>query len=196
MIDVLYEETVENLNLKKAHKKYMTFKILAILFYLLAGVLAFVTLFSKVPETNEDIIGLVVMTVIPFVLLIIFGIYCTKIKYRFVISYDYVFITGSIRVAKVLNNVKRKPMFSFNTQDIVTLGKYGSETFEKYVLGKEYKVTILTPNKECAEGKDFYYLAANVDGEKKLLIFECTELFMVNVLKFSNKSIIEKDFSK
>jgi hypothetical protein len=52
----------------------------------------------------------------------------------------------------------------------------------------------LTSNVVASEGKDFYYLLVNTDLGKKLLVFECTELFMVNVLKFSNRSILEEDY--
>ena len=54
---------------------------------------------------------------------------------------------------------------------------------------------IFTSNYTATEGKDFYYIVANVDGDKKLMIFECTELFIVNILKFSNKTVLEEEFS-
>ena len=56
------------------------------------------------------------------------------------------------------------------------------------------KKLILTSNYTATDGKEFYYLVVNVEGDKKLLVMECSETFMVNILKFANKSIIEEDF--
>ena len=55
---------------------------------------------------------------------------------------------------------------------------------------------ILTSNYTASEGKDFYYIVANVDGDKKLLVLECTEMLIVNILKFSSKTILDEDYVK
>ena len=60
----------------------------------------------------------------------------------------------------------------------------------------DIKRMILTSNAEPDEGKDFFYIVANVEEEKKLFILECTETFMVNVLKFSRKTVLEEDYGK
>ena len=70
----------------------------------------------------------------------------------------------------------------------------GSETYDKYAASPGIKKLILTSNTEPEEGKDFYYLIVSSEGSKKLLILECSEIFLVNILKFANKSIVEKDF--
>ena len=55
---------------------------------------------------------------------------------------------------------------------------------------------IFTSNYTAADNKEFYYIVANINGDKKMYILECTEMFMVNVLKFSNKLVLEEDFKK
>ena len=80
--------------------------------------------------------------------------------------------------------------------DIEKIGKIGSGTFTKYNNMSDIKRMILTSNAEPEEGKDFFYIVANVEEEKKLFVLECTETFMVNVLKFSRKTVLEEDYGK
>ena len=56
------------------------------------------------------------------------------------------------------------------------------------------KQIYLTSNAEPAEGKEFYYMVVNASGQKYFLILECSELFLVNILKFTGKLIFEDDF--
>lgn len=200
MQDIFYEETVNDHNTQKSRRKYLTFKIIGIIFYVLGAVLFalgfFSCSFTPTKSFKNSVIGLLLLFFVPSILFFLGGFYCQKIKYRFALSFDYTFVSGSVRIAKVLNGVKRKPVVNFDSSSIIQLGLVGSETYEKYASQKEFKKIFATPNSELAddENKDFYYLAATVEGEKKLVIIECTELYLVNILKFSNKSILEKDF--
>ena len=115
-------------------------------------------------------------------------------KNKFCIDYDYTFISGTVKVAKVVKNLKRKFLFKFDVSAIEKLGKYGSDTYEKYQALPGISKIVLTSNAVPSDGKDFYYLVVTICAEKKLLIFECTETFMVNILKFSNKAIVEEDY--
>ena len=80
--------------------------------------------------------------------------------------------------------------------DIEKIGKVGSGTFIKYYKMPGLTSAVLTLNLQPADKKDFYYIVANINGDKKMYILECTEMFMVNVLKFSNKLVLEEDFKK
>ena len=62
----------------------------------------------------------------------------------------------------------------------------------KLLLWLQETKDILTP----AENKSFYYIVAVVDSDRKLMVFECTETFIVNILKFSNKTVLEEEFTK
>ena len=120
------------------------------------------------------------------------GILLGRFKDRFYVDYDYTFITGTIRFSKVIKNIKRKHIVSFETSDIEKIGKYGSETFNRYSLMPGIKSVVLTSNSIADENKEFYYIVANVNGEKKIYILECTETFIVNVLKFSKRSVLDE----
>lgn len=192
MLDVFYEESARVQNVRSATSKYNTYKVLSIIFYALSiiWVVIALTCYSLSGNVLIDIIAMVT----PLLVLLPSGIFFSIIKNRFYVDYDYTFITGTIKIAKVIKNIKRKFLFKFDTKDIEKLGKYGSNTYKKYEIMAGIEKLTFTQNTTPAEGKDFYYLVATVYAVKKLMIFECTETFMVNVLKFSNKSIVEEDF--
>ena len=117
-----------------------------------------------------------------------------RIKDKFYVDYDYTFITGSIRFSRVIKNVKRKKVLFFETNNIEKIGRYGSNTFSRYDAMPDKKKIYLTSNSEPAEGKAFYYMVVNVNGQKYLLILECSDVFLVNILKFTGKLVFEDDF--
>lgn len=195
--ELFYEETALHQNERSEKTKYFLCSTLSILF--LALLIIYVGLTLGV--IDFDALGLgnvflnVLIAVLPALgLLITSGVFFVM-KFRFCIDYDYTFVSGSIRVSKVIKNNKRKFLYLFNTSCIEKLGKIGSETFMNYLKYPNLKAVTLSSNKMPSENKDFYYLVVNnVDKDKLMLVFECTEQFMVNVLKHSNKFIIEKDF--
>lgn len=193
MKEIFYEESSIIQNEKAANTKYYIFKTLSILSYV------FMTIWLLMVFIAFDLSGNIVLNIIfiavPFILLLVSGILFGRFKNKFYIDYDYTFVTGSIRVARVIKNIKRKFMIKFEASSIEKIGKYGSNTYNKYEIMPGVTKMIFTSNYAATEGKDFYYIVTNVDGDKKLMIFECTELFIVNILKFSNKTVLEEEFS-
>ena len=143
---------------------------------------------------GSQIIISVILILIPSILFIVTGIIFGKVKNRFCVEYDYTFVSGSIRFSKVIKNSKRKFIVKFECSDIEKIGKLGSETFEKYYIMPGVSKKILTGNSSAMENKDFYYLVVNVDGDKCIYVIECTETFLINILKFTSKRILEEDF--
>jgi len=193
MKEVFYEESSRIQNGKSASTKYYIFKSLSIASYVLM-VLWLMFIFIAPILTGNTLFD-VIFILVPFVLFLTSGIIFGRIKNRFYIDFDYTFVTGSVRVAKVIKNIKRKFILKFEASDIERIGKYGSGTFEKYSSMPGVKKYIFTLNYTADEGKEFYYIVANIDGEKKLMVFECTELFIVHILKFAHRSVLEEEFS-
>ena len=54
----------------------------------------------------------------------------------------------------------------------------------------------LTSNTVSDYDKDFYYVVVNTQESKKLLILECTETLIINILKFASKTILDEYFSE
>ena len=196
MKEFFYEESARIQNEKSASVKYYVFKTLSIIFFVLAGFYLFIFFnFTPIDEAfTQNLLLNIVFIVVPFALLIVSGVVFWRFKNKFYIDYDYTFVSGSIRVAKVIKNFKRKLVFNFDTSAIEKMGKYGSEAYNQYEKSPGIKKHFLTLNYTAGEGKEFYYLVVNVDDNKNLLVLECTELFMATILKFSNKTILEKDF--
>ena len=103
-------------------------------------------------------------------------------------------MSGSVRVAKVIKHTKRSSVINFETYNIEKLGRYNSPTYKRYELLTGIEKQILTQNLIPMDNKDFYYIVVNAGGQKNLLVFECTEQFIVNILKFSNRTVLEERF--
>ena len=89
-----------------------------------------------------------------------------------------------------------KGVVVFDTSNIERIGKYGSQTCLRYATMPNKKLLVLTSNKEPAEDKEFYYIVVNVGGQGYLLVLECTETFLSNILRFGGKSLFEDGFFK
>lgn len=197
MQELFYEETAVYRNEKSEKSKYYTFYVLCIFFLIVAcayvGLMLGTTDFDKLGTGNTFLnVLLIVIPAIGF--LITSGLFFI-LKNKFCLDYDYTFVSGSLRISRVIKNSRRRFLYSFTTDKIEKLGKFGSDTFFDYLKFPNLKVVQLTANKSPSEGKDFFYLVVNnIDKTKVLLVFECTEQLMVNILKYSNKYIIEKDY--
>lgn len=192
MQEVFYEETAMVQSSGSAKTKYYVVKTCSVIsytvaiFWLIIAILWF--------PTQGNVLINIIGAAIPFAIFLFSGILLGKIKDKLYVDYDYTFVSGSIRFSRVIKNVKRKGILLFETSNIEKLGKYGSETFERYLMIPEKKKIILTSNVEPDDGKSFYYIVANVGGQKYLFILECTETFISYVIRYSNRTVIEDGF--
>lgn len=192
MQELFYEECAQVQNAQSSTKKYNLFKSISILFYVLTGVWTVAYLFLYIIDLNNLLFDIIIY-LIPTALFLASAIVSGVFKNRFYVDYDYTFVSGDIRVAKVIKNIKRKFILSFDTTYIEKVGLYGSKTFYKYNEMVGINMQIFTQNDLPADGKDFYYIVANVNAQKQLMVFECTQTFIKNVLKFSKKSVIDEE---
>lgn len=195
MKEVFYEEAALVQDPKSSERKYNVFKALSIISYVLLGVWIFIV-FYFFEILSGNILLNVLFVLIPAAMFFCSGFFVGRIKNKFYVDFDYTFVSGSLRFSKVIKNVKRKFIIKFDTSAIEKLGKYGSTNYIKYEKMHGITKLILTSNYTASDGKDFYYIVANVDGDKKLLVLECTEMLIVNILKFSNKSILDEEYVK
>lgn len=193
MQDVFYEESAVTQSKGTAKTKYYICKTLSVISYVIAGLWGIIMLLTF-PFGEGNILLNIVFVLVPLILFVVSGIVLGKLKDKFYVDYDYTFVSGSIRFSRVIKNVKRKNIIVFETQAIEKIGKYGSTTFERYSSTPDKKLVVLTSNAESSNGKDFYYMVVNSGGQKYLFVLECTEVFLINVLKFSNRTIFEDGF--
>ena len=78
-------------------------------------------------------------------------------------------------------------MLVFEAKEVEQVGKIGSETFEKWYSSPGIKKIYATPNKYIEDG---FYVVATVNGIKYLVLFECKEEYLVNLVNFTGKTVI------
>ena len=191
MQEIFYEESAKIQEEASAARKYYIAKVFMVISYVLAVIWGIFCLTFLIDLKN--ILLSLVFSLIPLALFIVSGIILGKFKDKFYVDYDYTFVSGSIRFSKVIKNIKRKHIINFDTSDIEKIGLYGSELYEKYMQFPDVKTKILTSNSTPSDGKDFYYIVANVSGDKYVFVLECSELFIVNILKFTNRTVLDQD---
>lgn len=184
-MDVFYEESSIADNSAKESRRYKIFNILSFVF-LTIGVL-----------------GLFMILYIPTSMLFLWLFLCSwffvcwfvfrKIKMRFNVSYDYAFVSGELRIARVFNINKRRLLAKIDCEDMVQIGDVDNPSFERLATAPNTKVVYCTSNSLPREGKFFMYIFTATDV-KKLYVLECREELLVHMLKFVKRSVLESDY--
>ena len=200
MREIHYEETSRVVDEKKANKKYnvcMGISYAGIVLSVLWVIIFIYTCdFSKMhPEIVVMFIFEILFWVLPLAIFIALFIVFRKIGKKSYVEYDYSFLSGEVRVAKVAKNAYRRGVMRFPSSNIDTIGKVGSETYEKLSRMPGVKKIKLTVNANSSYADTFYYMLVRHEGDKKLLTFDCSEHFIANVLRFCNvRAVLEKDY--
>ena len=134
--------------------------------------------------------GFIILTI----LAVIFCVSLFFLKRKLYTFYDYTYISGEVRVVKVINGKSRRKFMVFDCKKVKRLGKVGSETFNSLHKSGKYKLKVATPNGLNSQNQ-LYYLLIQDEAEDVLLILECQEKFLVYVVSVNGKSIIEKDYA-
>ncbi len=117
----------------------------------------------------------------------------SKMKRHFNVSYDYVFVSGELRISKVFNVNRRKLVARVDCEDMIQVGDVDNSSYERFKADPTVKQLICTPNVEASDGKFFMYVLANYNG-KKLFVLECRENLLMNIMKFAKRSVLESDY--
>lgn len=107
---------------------------------------------------------------------------CFVLKNRQRIEYDYTFTNGTLDIAKVINNNKRKRLLSADVREFEVIAPTSDDGFQRMLnhRGIEQKLNyFLNP------GGGLYYSVFNTDGKKTLLVFEPSQR-MVEMMKIYN----------
>lgn len=192
MKEVFYEETAFVQDQSGSLFKYNIFKVLVITCYALAAVSGILALMFPIVETM--VLLSIIIACLPVGIFIVLAIFLSRLRDKMYVDYDYTFVSGSINVSKVINNIKRKNVFSFEAKHIERIGYYNSDTYKLYQSMPEVEEIKLTSNQVPAEGKDFYYIVASFNAEKHLMVFECTKTFITTILGFTNRIVLERSF--
>ena len=179
MNEVLYEESAEPRNIKIQKAFFIIYTVLG--WISLVGAVFFLLISGANILSSLPIIGLFALSCF------LFFFFRTKIYY----CVDCIFVSGSTRIIKVINYKRRKKMIIFDAKDVEQVGRIGSETFERWLNTPGIKKLYATPNKYIEDG---FYVVVNIGGVKHLVMMECKETYLVNLIGYTGKSVIEKDY--
>lgn len=205
MQEVFYEESASLHNEKPAKRRYILFTVVGIC-CILSAVFSFFMILSSffVPMSEEQFDSLTLrnffLSLLPFIILFVLmvagAIFLFKKRHSVYLSYDYTFVSGELRISKVIHNRKRKLLYRLSDERLIKIGRVGSESYKKLKASPDNKEDVLTPNEEAAEGKEFFYIQATTNVGKKLLVLECRMEMIATILRFINKNILESEFQR
>lgn len=202
-MDVLYEECAVNQNAVRGEKLY---KILNIAFFVcvIVAVIAGLSAIMNVPigqpnssaeqESYAFAQSLFFMSMFFFVPSLTGSIGFYLLKKRVNINFDYTFVSGELRIVKVFNVNKRKLVTKIQSENILQLGDYESESFMRLATDPTNKQVICTQNETPKEGKFFLYIHVSEPIGKRLYILECREEMLVNILHFVKRGTLASDY--
>ena len=194
MREIFYEESSHIQNEKKAKTIFLIFTVLAAISFIMMIFWIFMIGFVKVDDLKKgNIVVNIIYLFVPSLMFLGLGILSMNFRSKFYVDYDYTFVTGNVRFSKIIRNVKRKNICSFNVEAIEKVGKVDSETFNMYLKMPGIKKKPLTLN-VYPSNEDFFYMVVNTDKGKDLFILDCKEEFIATVLRYSNRGILEKDY--
>ncbi len=186
-MDVFYEESSIAREGAKEAKKYKVVHVISNIFLAL-GILALIFGFSFVPLNSAWLLWGFICSwffIVWFVLL--------KLKARYNVNYDYSFVSGELRIARVININKRKPLTRIQAEEMIQIGDVDNTAFEGLRADPNTKTVYCTSNAEPAEGKFFMYIWVNDNG-RKLYVLECREELLLHIMRFVKRSVLESDY--
>ena len=197
-MDVMYEESAVDQNAARNSKKYAILHVLSMIAILLAGFFLVLGIFMIPGQAKDDAVHAEVQTVcfLLFLQAAVFAglwFFLTKWKSRMNASYDYLFVTGELRISKVIGNRRRKLIAIIDCEDMQQIGDVDSDTFESLHRDPSTTMIVCTTNHIAAEGKFFMYVLAAHEG-KKLFILECREELLTHILQFTRRGVLDKQY--
>lgn len=195
MIESFLEENVTRKDTQFVKHKYRLFQIASI-FSIILGcvglVFAYLSLYLPVEEGSSFksvvvvLIFYMVMAIGFFVLAYVFR----RLRNNSIVDYDYTFVSGSLRIAKVVNQSKRRPLIAVDCSTIEAMDKIEADTFKRYETMAGMKKVTATPNMDV-DGVNLYYLFCKKDSQPTLLIFEPSDALLVQIRR-NSKNILRR----
>ena len=175
MIESFFEQNVTDANEASKKKRQAVLRVFSIISLVMGILLIFMAYMmfmgGQVPEDASIWLALIPIFIDLFfaAVFIFFYFWIKRAKNHTLLEYDYTFVSGSLRIAKVINHLKRKPLIAIECSDIEAMDKVSEESFLRYDTMKGIKKVVATPN---TESEDLYYIFCKKGGENTLLIVE------------------------
>lgn len=200
-----FEESVQYTDLTKHNRKRLIYSIISntafafifigILFAPITGQMEngqYNVLSCSHPLFIVNIIFLLIYFSVCIAVMIIFN----KKKKRALTEYDYKLSSDKVVITKILNRSNRAYGAKIPYLSIYKIGNPDSETYKKISTSNGIKKYNFTINETVGEGKKTFYIASKTGEEHAVYLLQCTEKFMVQIVKHTSKDIIEEDYKK
>jgi hypothetical protein len=89
---------------------------------------------------------------------------------------------------------KRKLVTKIQSENILQLGDFETESFNRLAADPMNKQIICTQNSTPKEGKFFLYVHVSEPIGKRLYVLECREELLVNILHFVKRGTLAPDY--
>lgn len=192
MKELFYEESSKNTDNKSGKVKFYILKTLQIFCVIMIIAIALFGILI-IEDFLKNLVANIIVAVVFLGLFIATFIVLGKIKEKYFVDYDYTLISGELRISKVLKEVKRIDLLNIDLSSVEKIGKYNSKSFNQLLQRTGVKDVIYSSNDVACEGKGFYYIAYNDDG-LNVIVLECTEKMIYNLLQFTGKKALEEDY--
>jgi hypothetical protein len=196
-----YEESAGSAKSKKEARYYqiflvasiVVFAVVAIWLFLSIGFVSSVIAEAKKQGTNAGVVFSLIVWFVGIALLWLFGFLLFRMRRRFNVSYDYIFVEDELRITKVFNGRKRKFLITLKADHMLKIGYAETDSFEdcrRGLNGKKPK--FVTPNPEPSEEKQFIYILYSTTMGKDLYILECRTALLEYVVRAAGRNKFTK----
>lgn len=186
-MEAFYEESSIAGNKTTPSKKYTVLNVFSVIF-LVFGIINVIIFVLRIPILAD-------MLLLGSTALMFLGLWFVlrKMKMNTNVSYDYCFVSGELRISRVININRRRLVAKFETDDIIQIGDMDSPSFDRFYADPTIKKVYCTANAEAGEGKFFMYILANYNG-KQLFLLECRENLLMNIMKFAKRTTLDSNY--
>lgn len=196
-MEAFYEESALAVKSNKERKKYAILNVVFWIFVVLAVVFGVQCIFN-IPwgATNETAQAFLTYAVFCGFVCVCFAsmsVVAYKWKNTLNVTYDYLFVSGELRIARVYNSNKRKMLAKIDCADILQVGDCDNPFFSRLSADPNTKTTVCTSNDTPSEGKFFMYVLVGNDG-KSLYVLECREALLMHVLRSARRGVLEDGY--
>ncbi len=194
MAEAFYEESVKSKDSSYNKRRRNMFLIVSVMFLaagILFSVLTYLSLFADAGDEGQYITqslifsGLLAVTAI--LSFVMFAVFRRK-KNNCNLEYDYTFISGSLRIAKVINNSRRKPVLAFDCSEIEALNSIQHEQYPRYETMAGIKKIVATPNLLEDDSK-ITFIFCKIGGTPHLILIEPSDVLIILIRRSSRKFV-------
>ncbi len=171
--DVFYEMSVNNPTTNST-VIYAVYMVLCII----CGIVSFLILLSG----GIASIPFLILAVIAALLCALFYTLAQTVR----VEYDYTLTNGTLDIAKILNDKKRKKLVSIDVANILEMRPITDDGFQRYFKDRNIKKVNIFLNR----GEHLYYMVFVKDDSKVVIVFEPDEQ-MVEYMKLFNPDNIK-----